>query len=826
MEPNVSEHVSETLSQAAALRSAYCPALRVGDVMCEASGEAVNAWNAALENVLAAGAGDISVAQEKLQRRVDEIGTGFRLPGESEERRWPLSPVPLLIGEEEWAGIVVGVVQRAALAELVIADIYGAQTLVTSGALPTAALTGSPHYLHPMVGIKPVGGHFLHIYAVDLARGPGGEWRVLADHTRSPAGAGYALENRLASSHVLAGLAERLNVARLAGFFADLRSGIVASCERSDPRIALLTPGRFNQSYAEQAHLARYLGLLLVEGADLAVHDDLLYLRTIEGMKRVDALWQRMDARLLDPLALNSQSAIGVPGLVDAIASGGAVVANFPGGAVLEAPLFAAFMPELAYRMMGEALRLPNIATWWCGQGAEAARVGAQLDTLVIGSAFGPRPLGLAQGEGVLGGDLDPVARAHLVADMGRRPQDYIGQEVVTLSTMPVAQDGVLVARPFTVRVFAARDSGGSWRVMPGGFARIGPVADVRATSMGVGTRSADVIVYGAAEQPKISLIRDNGATTIRRNPGTLPSRVADNLYWLGRYLERGEAVLALVRAGSGGAIVGDSDQTIPPATAARIRTRLTLDNAVVQNGPANFSDMLTSALDNIYAPASVASLLASARAIGEGSRERLSPDFSQLLELPFPPAGLSQQKHIALKARFAAFAGLATEHMGRTAAWRFHDLGRRIERAVAQCRLIEAFGNDLASGEDLLMLLELCDVQISYRQRYSTGLALLPVRDLVGLDPFNPRSIAFQIAAIQDHLALLPRLRDDGMDEPQQSAAAALSARIAVLNAQTLNGLACNDLEQQLLALSDLISHRFFLRSGETLRASGMTYA
>jgi uncharacterized circularly permuted ATP-grasp superfamily protein/uncharacterized alpha-E superfamily protein len=822
----MSDQIIERIEPAQALRQSYCAVAGTGDVLCAAQDAAAEAWDIALDAVLNAGKGDVALTQELIQRRVDEIGVGFRLPGESEERPWPLSPIPLLINEEEWHTIAAGVAQRAELAERLIADIYGAQTLVTSGALPTAALSGSPHYLRPMIGIAPVGGKFLHIYACDIGRGPNGEWRVLADHGRSPAGSGYALENRLATSHVLGGLAESLNIHRLAGFFTELRKGIAAVCARTDPRIALLTPGRFNQSYTEQAHLARYLGLLLVEGEDLVIHDERLYLRTIEGMKRVDALWQRMDARLLDPLTLESDSTIGVPGLIDALAAGGAVIANFPGSAVIEAPMFAAFMPKLAKILLGEQLKLPNIATWWCGQESEAAHVRAQLDDMVISSAFGPLPTGLGALDARLASDLAPVARATLIADLERRPQDYVGQEVVTLSTMPVIDNGVMVARPFTMRVFAARDAGGNWTVMPGGFARIGPVADVRATSIGVGTRSADVIIHGASPQPAVSLVRADADSVIRRNPGTLPSRVADNLYWLGRYLERGETVLALVRAGSGAGIVSDSDPSIPAATAARIRSRLIEEGALSPASNAFFADALTMALDDPAARSSVFALLNAARLIGAGSRERLSPDFSRLLDAPFPKPGRFEAKHIHLKAHFAAFAGLASENMGRTAGWRFHDLGRRIERGISLARLIAAFGNDLASGEDLLMLLELCDVQITYRQRYSTGLALMQVRDLVGLDPYNPRSLAFQISAIKDHLAALPRLRDDGMDEAQQSAATALSARIAMLTAQTLNGLACHALEQQLLALSDLISHRFFLRGGETLRASGLTLA
>ncbi len=769
-------------------------------------------WDIALEAMLDAGEGDIARTSERVRQQVDEIGTSYRLPGEQLARQWPVSPLPLLIDAREWDGIAAGVMQRAELAEMLLADLYGLQQLVTSGMLPASVLTGCPHYLRPMVGIAPPGGHYLHVYAADLGRGPDGEWRVLADHSRSPAGAGYALENRLAVSNVLGGLAKQLNIARLAPFFAELRSGIAASCQRSDPRIALLTPGRLNQSYPEQAHLARYLGLPLVEGADLTVRDDRLYLRTVEGMKRVDALWQRMDARLLDPLTLDSRSTVGVPGLIDVLAAADLVVANFPGAAMLESHLFMAFMPALCQRLMGAALRLPNIATWWCGQEAEAGYVSSHINELQIASAFSAEPV-----------ETDP---AELRAAMKRRPHDYIGQEVVQLSTMPVVQEGQLVPRPFTLRVFAARAADGHWTVMPGGFVRIGADSDSRASSIGVGAQSADVIVHGASPVEPVTLLSGADGVAIRRNPGTLPSRVADNLYWLGRYLERGEAVLALVRAGSGTSLLDGGGTNIPDITATRIRIRLESDHAAPANPNLDFGQILAASLSDPHAEASVAALLAAARQIGEGMRERLSPDFWQQLDAPFPVGLPFSETSMILKGRFAALAGLASEHMGRTAAWRFHDLGRRIERAIALSRLIAAFADDDARAEDLTILLDLCDVQISYRQRYATGLALYPVRDLVGLDPYNPRSISFQMTAIGDHLAALPRLQDDGMAEAQQSAATALVARIATLSADTLNGWTCVELEQKILALSDAIANRFFLQGSGTVRASGMTLA
>lgn len=801
---------------------AYRASAGAGDMLSSARGAAAEAWQILLGELARVHGDDLAAAEDQVRRRVEEMGVAFRLPGEVEERRWPVSPVPLMIDESEWNGIAGAVAQRAQLCEALLADIYGPQSLVASGDLPPGLLTGSPQFLRPMIGKAPPGGHYLNVYAADLARSPDGEWRVLADHTRSPAGAGYALENRLAVAELFAGLAERINIARLAPFFADLRAGFAAACPRSEPRIGLLSPGRFSQSYAEQAHLARYLGLILVEGADLAVHHGKAYLRTIEGLKRIDALWQRMDARYIDPLSLDPRSTIGVPGLVDAIAAGGVVVANAPGASVLESPAFLAFMPALAQKLLGEALRLPNIATWWCGQPRECRAVTTDFDRLVIGPAFADPPLGLAGQAARLGSEIIGPDREGLFADLARRPLDYVGQELVQLSTMPVVDQGQLVARPFTLRVFAARDAAGEWTVMPGGFARIGAVADVRAVSLGVGTRSADVRIRVDHPIEPITLLGTPGMDAIRRNPGTLPSRVADNLFWLGRYLERGEAVLALVRAGAAGVLVGDSASSVRAESLNRIRDRLVADFAA----PHGSENILASALEDEYAPASVAASLATARAIGAGSRDRLSPDFWQLLDAPFPATGLFQQKNMVLKARFAALAGLAAEHMGRTSGWRFHDLGRRIERAIAGCRLIRDFAGEQASAEDLTVLLELCDVQITYRQRYPAGLALLPVRDMVGLDPFNPRSIAWQLTRISRHLELLPRLKDDGMAEPQQRMAAMLEARLAMLDAQSLTPPVCVELEARLSELSDTIAHRFFLHGSEALRASSMTLA
>ncbi|MEP9404191.1 circularly permuted type 2 ATP-grasp protein [Sphingomonas sp. VNH70] len=806
----------------------YCGRAPAGDMLVDTTGTDRAAWATTLEELAALSGDTLGPVRERAQRHAEDIGTVYRVVGESEERRWPLSPVPLLIGKREWQGIAEGVAERAELLETVIADIHGEQRLVADGVLPAMLVTGSPLFLRPMVGLEPPGGHQLHFVAMDLARGPDGGWRVLADHVRVPVGAGYALENRLAMGRTLGALPARLNVERHAPFFAGVRAGIAAACRRAEPRIGLLTPGRLNPSYAEQAHLARYLGFLLVEGADLAVRDDHLYVRTIAGLKRIDALWRRLDPRLIDPLAFDSTSTIGVPGLVDAMAAGNVVIANAPGVGVLEAPAFAAFLPRIAQHLLGREPMLPCVRTWWCGEDAARAQVLASLDQLVVGPAFVPGVLGLDGGP-VLGATLDAAQRARLAAAMALRPQDYIGQEVAHLATMPTGCGDGLEPRPFTLRVFAARGGDGGWQVLPGGFVRIGDQPDARAAVMGEGSWSADVIVHGPDPVAPISLLQGADSVELRRNPGTLPSRVADNLFWLGRYLERGEALLGVIRVLFGHSISADTGAALAPETVTRLVTLIADTGAAVppaSHRRRDLVDFARAAMETADGWASVRAINRLAASIGAVSRDRLSADMVRLLDAPHPVTGTLLDRAGTLQRRYAALAGLSAEHMGRTDAWRFHDLGRRIERALATTRMLLAVDLRRASAENLSTLLDLADSQISYRQRYLIGFARVPVIDLIALDPGNPRGLAFQIDTIVGHLARLPVLNDAGIAEPQQRIAARLTAGIAMASAERLDRGWVLEMGDQLQKLSDAIATRYFLQGAQALREAGLTLA
>src|SRR5580693_7777543 len=439
-------------------------------------------------------------------RHLREAGVSYRAPGESADRHWPLSHLPLLIDEAEWQLLSAGIAQRAQLLELVLKDLYGEGRLVADGAIPAAAIAGSSEYLRPVCGVRPPGGRYLNMYAADVGRGPDGRWWVLGDRTQAPSGAGYALENRLVLSRAFSTLYKSMNVERVAPFFEAFRDALRAGADRDEPRIGLLTPGTFSETYFEHATLARYLGFLLVEGDDLAVSGDRIHIRTVAGLKRLDVLLRRVDSNSLDPLELDAASHLGVPGLIDVLRKDGVVVANMPGSGVLEARALLGFLPNLCRRLLSEDLIMPHIATWWCGQKSAREEVLSRLDEVAIEGAYGRGVPGFDGHGPVLGSELSPSERERLKAAIIDRGIDYVGQELVRLSTTPVWENGQITPRPFVLRVFAAATPNG-WTLMPGGFCRIAEQPDARAVSMGDGARAADVWVVSDRAVPATTLL-------------------------------------------------------------------------------------------------------------------------------------------------------------------------------------------------------------------------------------------------------------------------------------------------------------------------------
>ncbi|MDJ0447494.1 circularly permuted type 2 ATP-grasp protein [Methylocystis sp. JR02] len=819
--------LGEEAGRLAAWIADYKPMPGVPDELIGPDGRPRAHWMTLLETLAGLGRRGVENRFAAAARRINDMGVTYRVRGEARERPWPLGRLPLLLTENEWSEIAAGVAQRAELLDRILHDVYGDARLVSEGALPAAVVAGSPEFIRPMCGVAPVGGRWLRFYAVDIGRGPDGKWWVLGDRAQAPSGAGYAIENRLILARAFPSLYREMKVRRLAGFFRDFRAGLAAAATRNDPRICLMTPGPWSETYAEQVYLARYLGFLLVEGEDLATSEGKLHVRTVAGLKRADVVWRRVDADWLDPLEANAASRLGAPGFFDAIRRGSVAMANMPGAGLVESRALMSFLPALAQRLMGESLRLPNVATWWCGQEAERAEILRAFDSRAIAGAFGDKAEGLLGAPAAVGAELDAAQKERLIAAIRARGMDYVGQEVVKLSTTPAWDNGALTPRPFSLRIFAAATPEG-WKVMPGGFCRVSDRRDARAITMGAGAQTVDVWVIGQkASEHATTLLPPNNDVPVVRVPGHLPSRAADNLFWMGRYLERAEATLRIVRCLCN-RMTEIQSNTIQGRQPIERCERLLFE----WGAAAPFAAAHPGAVIALTA-ASNADFYGSARAVvGEAKRaasiirERLSQDMWQLLvrletrlesaaaRPPLEPEILELTER-ALHT-LAALSGLMDENFNRVSGWAFIDLGKRMERAINTCRFARQFADNDPTIEALDALLELVDSQITYRSRYLAGAALAPTLDITLLDPFNPRSVAFQMRRIDEHLASLPALVDDGMMEPQRRLAVSLRADLEAEDARGLDAKRVRAVEQKLLALANAISERYFSHSSD----------
>src|SRR5713226_154483 len=785
-------------------------------------------WTRFFDAFAALAPADIERRFASADRHLREAGVTYRAPGETADRLWPLSHLPLIIDETDWQQLTAGIQQRAQLLEMVLRDLYGEGRLIADGAVPAAAIAGSNEYLRAVCGVRPPGGRHLHLYAADVGRGPDGRWWVLNDRTQAPSGAGYALENRLVLSRAFSNLYKSMNVERVAPFFEAFRDSLRASADRDVPLIGLLTPGTFNETYFEHSTLARYLGFLLVEGDALAVSGDRIHIRTVAGLKRLDVLLRRVDSNSLDPLEFDASSQLGVPGLIDVLRKNGVVVANMPGSGVMEARALLGFLPSLSRRFFGEDLKMPHIATWWCGQKSAREEVLSRLDEVAIEGAYGRGVPGFGRGP-VLASELSASERERLKSAINDRGIDYVGQELVRLSTTPVWDQGRITPRPFVLRVFAAATPGG-WTIMPGGFCRIADQLDARAVSMGDGARAADVWVVSDKAVSTATLLPTGDSVRIRRIAGWVPSRAADNLFWLGRYLERAEATLRLLRALGTHREPGKGSSTVLHSV-ERIQRLLVTWGATSQASRAQPSKVAAEALQAEDRFGSALSLVRAAQRTATSLRERLSPDAWQVItqmaerlaQEVDDDDGVVSAAELTLQ-ELASFAGLAQENMNRAAGWRFLEMGRRAERAINTVRFARQFAYDEAGDEDLDLLLTLVDCQITYRSRYLLAPILAPVRDLVVLDPYNPRSVAFQVSALNDHIASLPTLKEGGLIERPQRLAVALQATLATTEAEALDTKTLFALEQDLLNLADAVGLHYFPHGPNASRPEKLT--
>jgi len=781
--------------------SAYAPAegFRLGleyarlpqfrDEMIDEAGNHRPHWHPFAHALRYLGIHELTRRWEEARQIIRENGVTYNVYGDPRalDRPWQLDPVPLLISGEEASTLEAGLSQRARLLDAVLCDLYGPQRLLRDGIIPTELVYSQPGFLRPCHGIQVPGNRYLYLYATDIGRGPDGAFRIISDRTQAPSGAGYALENRIVLSRMLPEIFRDCRVQRLAIFFRTLRDTLrsIAPRNRDNPRIVLLTPGPYNETYFEHAYLARYLGLTLVEGGDLTVRDSRVYLKLLGGLQQVDVILRRLDDDYCDPLELRGDSFLGVPGLVQAVRAGNVAVANALGSGLVETAALLPYLSAVCRYLFGEDLQLQSAPSWWCGDARAREHVINNLDRLVIKPAYSIKRFGPIFGE-----RLGPEQRAALADRIRHRPRDYVAQEQLLLTTVPVFQGERLEPRHAVLRTYLTASDDG-FIMMPGGLTRVTASAETMVVSMQQGGGSKDTWVLSSAPVSSFSLLSSTvKPVELSRGGSDLPSRAADNLYWLGRYAERAEGLVRLLR----GILV----RLLEKSGVAEVPELPFLLRVLALHSPPP-SPMFESAVHQPYAENLVREVLFDDEKQGGLTqtlrllyrvagmvRDRISTDMwrvvSSLKSQDVPRElesrllrnghhdrnGSSSSETLSdalddmnrLVSSLAAFGGLAMESMTRGQGWRFLDMGRRIERCLHLNRLLHGTLVTVSANEGPLLeaLLEIADSSMTYRRRYLTNVQTAPVLDLLLADETNPRSLVFQLIAMQDDVDKLPR--------------------------------------------------------------------
>ena len=727
-------------------------------------------WDAFLRSLAARQGAEIGDTLSLMEREIRENGITYNVYADPKgaDRPWEVDPLPLLLSASEWEGIEAGIAQRADLLNRVLADIYGPQTLLRTGAIPAPVIFGHSGFLHPVKGVRPAGGVHLFQYAADLARAPDGSWWVVSDRTQAPSGAGYALENRLVVSRVFPQMFSDLNVQHLASFFAGVRDSLLHWAPRpaageGAPLAVLLTPGPYNETYFEHALLARYLGFPLVEGSDLTVRSGCVWMKTVEGLKRVHAILRRQDDDYCDPLELRSDSALGVAGLTDCARRGTVFLGNALGSGVIESGALLGYLPKLSERLLGEPLKLPSVATWWLGEPAAFDDAWKRLDKLLI------KPLERSVREpAAFGADLTHDARVLLRAKVAARPQRFVAQEWVHVSQAPVLERGAgtghargepdtLAPRAVGLRVFAVATPDG-YRVMPGGLTRVAVDGDSRVIAMQRGGRSKDTwVLSGEPVNASFSLL----STTVKPEDlvgshVNLPSRAAENLFWYGRYGERCDSAVRVLRVAIAGVLdhAAEPSDGLAPAIVLAHRLGLIDDTADANVALLRAATHPEEALANRLRQLSRAAF---------NLRDRMSADnwrtLNQLAADPVFQRGAALPLALSWLDRavtsMMTLSGYVLDGMTRSVGWRFLSIGRRLERLSHLCVSLQVATTEGAS-HGLDWLLDLTDSTGTYRGRYLVAPEWLPVLDMLMRDETNPRSVAFQVKGLVEYIAKL----------------------------------------------------------------------
>lgn len=738
-------------------------------------------WSRVTQGLESFGGIGLKDCADSIEQFIRENGVTFSVTGESEapSRPWNLSAVPYVISANEWAEISLGLIERTRLLECVLQDLLGPQRLIRERVIPGRLLWANSHFHRPYHGLGGTSPK-LHLTAADLARAADGTWRVVSDRTRAPSGLGYLLENRIVSSRAMQSLIRQNNTLRLASFFETLNQHLrsLATDERDNPRVALLTPPRGSYREFEDTYLARYLGLTLVQGSDLAVRDGRLHLKTLGGLKSIQVLWRHISDRHCDPLELAPGSNAGVTGLLGCVRRGSVSLVNSVGSVLTQTPGLMPYLDAAHQFFFGGSMRLPSCRTFWCGDPDHLRQVLANVDQFIFRDA-----MAVTRSVPARTSTMSQEDREFFLGSLRSAPEQFVAQEVLPYSRTPVYVDGKVCSRKLSLRAFQLTTNNNAL-VLPGALARVGRDELELSHSPVSGQMTLDCWV--TSDQPvdhQKTLLPDSELPVqLVRGGGELPSRVAEHLFWLGRYAERAESISRTMRttlvriAGEGTGEDHPEVQRLIYALASmgQIEASFAVDS-FAQNLPQLEQTLPASVLDEDQ-PGGLISvmrlLLQNARAV----RDRLSVDAFRIIrraqrDLVRPVIGAShtQTARIGLSEAIErlgtlvtdllSLSGVASESIVRTHAWQFMELGRRIERAEQTGDLLKTMlcpatkeGNAMS-----LAVLETTDSSMIYRSRYLNLVRLAAVVDLLVTDETNPRSIRFQLDRIEELLEQLP---------------------------------------------------------------------
>jgi uncharacterized circularly permuted ATP-grasp superfamily protein/uncharacterized alpha-E superfamily protein len=758
----------------------YATQLGIYDEMYATKNKALPYWERFMAALDSMGIEKLELRRREAQRLLRENGVTYNVYGDSQNlaRPWRLDPVPLLISSEEWSVIEAGLKQRADLLDLILKDVYGKQSLLKKGLLPPELIFGHEGFLQPCMDALQNQKRHLTIYSANLARGPNGRMWVLDDRTQAPSGSGYALENRTVMTRVLPDIFRDTQVHRLSGFFKSLHKGLVeiAPHNKEDPRIVILTPGPLNETYFEHAYLAAYHGYTLVQGGDLTVRDGRVWLKSLEGLQAVDVILRRVDDTFCDPLEMRSASKLGIAGLLEVVRRGNVAIANPLGSSVLENPALLAFLPRLARYYLNQELKLPSVATWWCGQRRERDFVLQNIDNMVI------KPINRGSGNyAVFGGGLSIKEKELLCSQIIAKPHLFVGQEQVSFSTLPAFIDHQIEPRNAVLRSFVVA-SGDGYEVMPGGLTRVARQKDNFIVSNQAGGISKDTWVLASEPDKAVSLWtqpRRNQLINAVTEP--LTSRAADNLFWVGRHLERTEAVTRLLRT-----VLQKSRETLEfkdPVdneclkVLLRTLTQVTgtypgfvkCDDQLLKTPEMELLSLVKDSNRHGSLSSNIQAFFQAAFSIRDfwsqdtwRSVDNIQRRWQQRIINTDLKIEQLQNNLDDLITGIVAFTGLTNESMTREAAWLMLDSGRRLERALALIALLRSTlalrHEDALQNQVLEAVLVSTDSLIIYQRRYRSYIQLPLVLELLLLDETHPRSVAYQLHNLSIHVSALPK--------------------------------------------------------------------